>query len=56
MRQPHCAALTGARAAPQGQEQIEQVEQASMNSGKPEDSFARLNFHPGASTHHALPR
>ena len=24
-----------------------------MNSGKPEDSFARLNFHPGADAHHA---
>ncbi|KAK9821419.1 hypothetical protein WJX81_002132 [Elliptochloris bilobata] len=30
----------------EGQEQIEQVAQASMNSGKPEDSFARLNYHP----------
>lgn len=25
------------------------MDQAEMNSGRPEDSFARLNYHPGAA-------
>ena len=41
------AESNGAVRVAQGQEQIEQVDQAAMNSGKPEDSFARLNYHPG---------